>query len=570
MKKKFLKSLIVTLLVLSVVFGTALSAFALPVNDVTKSYFYNVDSKDASAPRAFTVERVISVSDLITGSDTSTAFTPEDLCYANGYLYVLDSAGNSVFVLDDQYQVVARVKTLVGDVPNLAIVEEKEEGEEEEEGGGNKTAISSNKFAFNAPRGLFVTADGTIYVSDTENQRIVACDITGKVLKVYQSIKCTVLGKSYAFRPCRLVVDNTGDIQVICEGINRGIMQITSDGEFRAFFGSPDVVISLWERVWRNLATDEQRAKMVTYTPTEYSSLTIDERGFVYPTVAALEEASVSALHAKNKTTTYAPVKKLSADGTDMLRRKGTYSPMGDINWPNRMTGPKIVDISVDSASGRYTLLDQRTGRFFTYDADGNMLYLCGGSALATGAFELASAIEAKGDYVYVADSIGDTVTVFRATEYVHALNAAAQASANGLWEESIPRWQEVLSYNSNMYIANIGLGKAEMRIAMNLIDDQTDANGLNALDHYAKAIEYFDRANEKTNYSVAYTALRTHELEQYFGWIFGGIGVIVVGFVVLGIVRKQKKKKKDKPVFRPSDREAPVVNRAKKKGDEE
>lgn len=569
MKQSFIKTLAVSALALSLVLCTALSSFALPINNVNDSYFYDVNGNDASAPRSFTVERVINIVDIDPSKTLTSAFTPSDICYANGYLYILDSLNNRVYILDEQYQTVKIISGLIGDIPDLP--KTQADVPEGEEGSGSAGNTQSNKYSLNKPKGIYVTADGAIYISDTENQRIVVCNMDGIVSRVYQEIKCSVLGAKYTFNPTRLVIDNTGDLQVICEGINRGIMQITSDGEFRAFFGAPDVVISLWERVWRNFATEEQLAQMIAITPTEYSSLAVDSRGFIYPTIAALDEAAVQALKNLSISATYAPVKKLSADGTDMLRRKGLSSPMGDLNWaPGKDTYPTIVDIAVDSESGRYTILDSRTGRFFTYDADGNMLYLCGGLGIAQGAFQTASALDINGDYVYVADTGSRTVTVLRATEYVHAINEAAEATSNGLWTESIALWEDVLSYNSNMYIANIGLGKAEMRLAMALIDDQTDENGLNALDHYAKAIVYFDRASEKTNYSVAFTALRTNELEKYFGLIFGAIGVLIVGFFVLSIVRKQQKKKKMKPVFRPSDREAPVINRAKKKGDEE
>ncbi len=545
MKQKFIKSLIVTVLALSVILCSAVSAFALPINNVNNSYFYNVDGMDASGPLSFTVEKQISVLDVVPNATISTAFVPSDLCYQNGYLYILDSKGNAVYVLDEQYQLVSTIRILTGDIPELALASEFVEGEDGEQ---QEVVIASNKYALNAPQGIFVTEDGTIYISDTENQRVVACDINGKVSKVFQAIKVSVLGDNYAFKPTRLVIDNTGDLQVICEGINRGIMQITNEGVFTAFFGAPDVIISLWERIWRNFATEEQLAQMVTYAPTEYSSLTVDDRGFIYPTIGALDEGAIKQLKSRSLASNYAPVKKLSADGTDMLRRKGLASPMGDIVWPKMMNyAPKIVDIAVDSESGRYTILDQTTGRFSTYDTDGNLLYICGGLGTSVGTFQLASALEINGDYVYVSDTGTNTITVFKATAYVHVINEAAQASANGLWEESIPLWKDVLSYNSNMYIANIGLGKAQMRLAMNLIDDQTDASGMTALDHYEEAIVYFDRANEKVNYSIAYTALRTNEMEKYFGLIFGGIGVLVVGYFVLSIVKTQKKKRKEK-----------------------
>ncbi len=550
MKQKFIKSLIVTVLALSIVLGTVLTSSALPINNVNDPYFYNVDGFDASAPLSFTVEKQISVLDIVPNATTTTAFSPTDLCFKNGYLYVLDSKGNSVYVLDSQYQVVSTIRTLTGDIPDLKINAESsgEEGGDEEGGDEENVVISSNKYALNGPEGIFVTDDGTVYISDTENQRIVACDINGKVSKVFQAIKVTVLGDNYVFKPTRLVIDNTGDIQVICSGINRGIMQITSDGLFNAFFGAPDVIISLWERVWRNFATEEQLAQMVTFTPTEYSSLTVDNRGFIYPTIAALDEAAVQALSNYSVAANYAPVKKLSADGTDMLRRKGIAAPMGDLKWaPMLDYSPRIVDIAVDNASGRYTILDQTTGRFSTYDTDGNLLYICGGSGTSVGTFQLATALEINGDYVYVSDTITNTITVFKATAYVRAINQAAEASANGNWNESIPLWQNVLNYNSNMFIANIGLGKAEMRLAMNLIDEQTDASGKNSLDHYEQAIVYFDRANEKANYSIAYTALRTNELEKYFGLIFGAIAVLVVGYFAWDIIRKYRKYKKEK-----------------------
>jgi len=553
MKQKFIKSLIVMVLALSVVFCSVISSSALPINNVNNSYFYNVDGWDADAPIAFTVERQLSIKDI---NPAAAGFIPSDLCYRNGYLYICDSKGNSIYILDDQYQLVGTIRDLVGEIPDLHLGtgglttdEEGAEGEDPEaEPEAGTVTSGGNKYVLNGPQGIYVTEDNVIYISDTENQRILACDMTGKVSKVFQNIKVSVLGDNYAFKPTRLVIDNTGDIQVICAGINRGIMQITNEGMFNAFFGAPDVIISLWERVWRNFATEEQLAQMVTFTPTEYSSLTVDNRGFIYPTIAAPDEAAVRQLKAWSIATNYAPVKKLSADGTDMLRRKGLAAPMGDLQWPNfKDYTPKIVDIAVDNESGRYTILDQMTGRFSTYDTDGNLLYISGGTGNSVGTFQLATALDINGDYVYVTDTVTNTITVFKATAYVQAINAAAEASSNGLWEESIPLWQDVLNYNSNMYIANIGLGKAEMRLAMNLIDDEVDANGMNALDHYENAKVYFDRASEKVNYSIAFTALRTHELEKYFGLIFGSAGVLIVGLLVFNIVRKQIKRNKIK-----------------------
>lgn len=533
-------------LAFAVVFCSVLSAAALPINNVNNSYFYNVNGIDASAPLSFTVEKQISVGDIIPLNTTDAPmFSPADLFYKNGLLYVLDSKGNAVYILDEQYQVVSTIRNLTGDIPELSLSMEVVEGEDGEE---QEIVISSNKYALNRPQGIFVADDGTIYISDTENQRILLCDMTGKVSYVLQAIKIPALGDNYLFKPTRLVVDNVGDVQVLCAGINRGIVQITSEGEFDAFFGAPNVVVDLGDRMWRNFATEEQLAQMITYTPTEYSSLTIDNRGFIYATVSALDSGAVAALAGRSTNTTHAPLRKFSADGMDMLRRKGFAAPMGDLTWPKIMGySPKIVDVAVDNASGRYTILDQATGRFFTYDPDGNLLYLSGGSGSSVGTFEMASAVEMNGNYIYVADTMKNTITVFKATPYVLAINKASEATTSGYWAESIPLWQDVLSYNSNMYIANVNLGNSEMQLALQILDNEVDAAGMTAFDHYRNAMAYYDRANEKENYSTAYMAIRTHELEKYFGLIFGAIGVLVVGYFVWNIVRKQKKRKKEK-----------------------
>ena len=112
MKQKFVKSLIVTVLALAVVFCSVLSTMALPINDVNNSYFYNVDGVDAAAPKAFTVEKYISVLDIVPNATKTTAFSPADLFYKNGYLYILDGKGNCVYVLDERYQLVSTIRTL--------------------------------------------------------------------------------------------------------------------------------------------------------------------------------------------------------------------------------------------------------------------------------------------------------------------------------------------------------------------------------------------------------------------------------------------------------------------------
>ena len=154
MKQSFIKTLAVSALALSLILGTVLSSFALPINNVNDSYFYDVNGNDASAPLAFTVERVINIVDIDPSKTLTSAFTPSDICYANGYLYILDSLNNRVYILDEQYQPVKTISGLIGDIPDLP--KTQADIPEGEEGSGSAGNTQSNKYSLNKPKGIYV------------------------------------------------------------------------------------------------------------------------------------------------------------------------------------------------------------------------------------------------------------------------------------------------------------------------------------------------------------------------------------------------------------------------------
>ena len=62
---------------------------------------------------------------------------------------------------------------------------------------------------------------------------------------------------------------------------------------------------------------------------------------------------------------------------------------------------------------------------------------------------------------------------------------------------------------------------------------------------HYQEALEYFEAANETTNYSKAYKELQKESMSENFVFIAVGFVVIVVGCIVLYYWNKARKKKK-------------------------
>lgn len=537
--KKFAKLFTVTLLVVTIIASFSLSSFALPINsDMTDSYNFGYFKENFSTPDAYRTAAVLSYSDLGISSD----FSPVDLLVKGDYLYVVDKGGNRILILDKQYQVVKIVKDLVGseeyEIPDLIKTVINEQGDEVVD----SAMLTANRYGFNAPQGIYVDDEGTIYVADTGNRRIVVCNSDGVVSNVIQDVKVSVLDDTYIFQPTKIIVDAAGGLNIIAYGVNRGIMVFDDDGTFRQFTGAPSVSVSAIEWFWRLLATEEQKANLAKYVPTEYSNIMVDARGFTYATISTVDqlEYQAAASSSEGSITTGSPVKKLSASGYDTLRRKGRFPIVGDILYSNKyQASPQVVDVCVNDAD-IYTLLDQRSGRLFTYGPDGDLLYVGGGYGNQYGRFTNANSIASREDDVIVSDGSSNTLTVFELTEYAKTINKAIATHNEGNYEAAEVLWEEVLLYNSDLYIAFVGMGKAEMRKAT----DSTISTS-ESMEHYETALEYFKNANETTNYSKAFKALQKQSMSENFIFIVIGLAVIIAGCFFLYYFNKARKKKK-------------------------
>ena len=533
MKNGFLKTALTLVLLTVMTLTVALPALALPINsDIADNYIYNYNRIPVQAPLAYKAIRVLGYEDL--GLDRQ--FQPSDIYVRGEYLYIVDKGGNRVIVVDEDYQVVS----VISELKNAPALYAYIPGKTNADGSPYQDSemLSHNKNTFYGPEGIYVDEDGLISVADTQNRRIVMCDINGNVSGVVQGVRVDIIN-DYAFKPVKIVVDRTGSFLAIGYAVNRGLLEIDNDGSFRSFVGAPPVTYNAADWFWRVIATDEQKKQLVKYVPTEYSNINIDNRGFIYATISTISGAELlSAINSDSVSGALAPVKKLSPAGSDVLRREGKYPPVGDLMFYFN-TSPQIVDVAVDNESGRYTIIDSRSGRFFTYDPDGNMLYMGGGSSTdQNGRFRTANSIALRGEHIIISDIGNKSITVYETTEYARLINAAVAANAAGHFEEAAEYWQEVTTFNSNMYIAYIGLGKAEMRQAMSNYDETR-------FEHYENALGYFSKAIEKYNYSKAYGELRKEELSKNFAFIFIGIIVLIVGIIVLVVVRKSLKKKK-------------------------
>ncbi len=536
MKKKLLKSALALTIAFVSATVLAIPCFALPYNtEITSNYNYDYWKYAVEAPVAYTTEKVYSMEDL----GLSGLFQPVDLFSRNGKLYVVDQAGNRVLVYDEKVQLISSIKTLRDtddySIPALNMSYTNDKGEIIYD----TEMTSADKYSLNAPEGIYVTDEDVLYIADTENRRVVVCDMYGNVSNIYQHLKVSFIS-NFVFKPQKITVDGLGAMQVIAKNVNRGMLEIDSDGVFQTFIGTPKVTVSASDWFWRSIASEEQKKNFVKYVPTQYSNITTDKRGFIYSTISTIDYSQLkTAAGGGSVSGSTAPVAKLTPDGSDIMRRLGEFPPMGDVIF-TESGSPKIVDCAVDNESGLYTILDQASGRFFTYDQDGRLFFIGGGSSNGQyGRFRTPTSIVCDGDYIYVSDSGNKTITSFCMTDYAKLVRSALAADSIGEFESASKLWTEVAAYNSNLYVAYIGIGKAEMRYAAKQTDKET------MLGHYEKAMYYFSLANEKTNYSKAFTALRTEKLTQYFTLIVIVVLVIIAGIIVLSVINKRKSKKK-------------------------
>lgn len=443
------------------------------------SYSYSYWGTTVAAPAAYQAT-------LLENGEKSGAGAfkePNDLYVtADHEIYVLDSGNNRVVVLDEQLRLLRIIDTF------------------------------GSSEGFNKPMGLFVTEGKHLYVADTGNRRVVHLDERDQLVKVIDAPQSELLQSSFVFQPARVVVDKANRIYVMAIGVFDGFMEFNADGSFTTFIGANRVSVDPIEYLWKMLSTRQQRSQMVQFTPTEFTSLDIDPEGFIYAT---------------NGDSWGDTIKKLNAQGSDILRRGGYFSPGGDIRYSSYDGPPRLVDIDVTD-SEMYSVLDAKKGRIFTYDGDGYLLYIFGDLGNRLGEFHTPVAIERLKERFLVLDRVLGEITVFDTTEYGRVLNGAVRSYYQGDEEQAAALFKQAVNMNANLEYAYNGLGKAALR--------QGD---------YKQAVEYFGRSMDRKYYSKAFVLYRKESLRSYFPTIMTGLVVGLIAVFTLRKVLKTRGRKK-------------------------
>lgn len=370
--------------------------------------------------------------------------------------------------------------------------------------------------SFANPSGVFVD-ENNIYVCDTDKNRIVMFDTEGNYIKIIPQPRSNLFEEGSIYKPVACVVDDYGRIFVVSSTTYQGIIVLNQDGEFFGFIGAQKVYISALEILRRRFQTDEQRAQTQEYVSTEFNNITIDDKNFIYVTTSSIDEAQQQAAITGGDTSSdFAPVKKLNASGTDVMKRNGFFPPSGEVAVSNLSTAnirgaSRIIDAAM-GPEGTWSIIDEKRSKVFTYDENGNLLFIFGDLGNQKGNVGSVEAIAYQGSDILVLDKNNDNVVIYRRTEYADLLITALEHDNKRMYDKAVDDWTEILKRNNNFDSAYIQIGKALYRKG-----------------EYEEAMEYYHYAYDTENYSEAYKEIRKEWANKYFWMVPVAIVVICV-----------------------------------------
>ena len=451
-----------------------------------QNYTYDADKKSNIEPQAYIPYDTIGTEKL-----KLSLKEPQDLYIHNDKIYIADTGNNRIVITDLNGKEVRVLDTF------------KNNGTDD---------------TFNKPGGVFLTESERLYVADTNNERIVEFDKDLNFVRSVARPQSAMFTSDMAYRPKRISVDTAGRIFVVSEDMSNGMIELDHDGSFVGFFGAVKTKPKLWDLIVRFFATDEQKERMSLIIPTEYSSNDIDSKGFVYGTVGIIDPDNFDESMF---------IHRLNPIGDDILNREGTTAPMGDAEFvidekTNQYLPSMLNDVCVKDC-GIYTVLDRRFGRVFTYDDDGNLLYVFGSLGTSFGQFKIPVAVDSFGDNFAVLDSELSQIILFEPTEYGKLITNAVKSAYNRDYDGACDYWMQTLKFTSKSELSYSGVGDAMF--------NQGD---------YEQAMVYYKLGNNRKYYSAAFEQYRIIFLDHYFSIIIAAIAVIIVLLIALKIYKKK------------------------------
>lgn len=474
MKKKLIQIFICVYAVL-LVFGS-MGVFAV---EPYTTYTYSNTGAVLQSPHAYSAQLMVDSAYMRANAkcqDFEDIANPTDLfAAADGRVYIVDQKNNQVVVLNEYYKAIYCLSVFDSEY--------------------------MNDDTFNQPTGVYVN-DEFIYVCDTRNSRIVKFDAQSyECMAVIEKPTSPILEENALFLPIAMAVDPYNRLFVVSESNYEGVIVMDENSVFTGYIGAPKVTSSLIDIIWRQFQSEEQRANNISYIPTQFQNITVDDEGFIYVTSSTIDEdKQLSNITATSQKSDYSPVRKLNSAGAEIMKRNGFFNCTGEVvTMVDRIGVSKIEDVAI-GPEGSWSIIDSRRSKVYTYNSNGELLFVFGDSGSQLGNITSLEGITYQGDNMLLLDYNACAFTVYTRTEYGNKLVEALANDNARLYDRSIYCWQDVLQYNNNFDAAYIGVGKA-----------------LYLSGEYDEAMEYLKSAYETSYYSKAYSEVRKAWISKFF-----------------------------------------------------
>lgn len=403
---------------------------------------------------------------------------PEDIFFRNGRLYILDT-GN------------ARVGTY--DFSGDAIAWLELDG-------------------LKKPTGIYVDADGRLYIADYGAECVYGFDADGKKFLEIGRPDSYLFSQSSRYKPKNVAVTSGGTIYVVGEGSYEGIMQFNSEGVFEGYFAANTTPMSLLESIQELIFTQEQLERLFNRSPRAVYNIDITGQDLLF---SVTQDSDNTLSWNTTKSSTDNNVKLHNFAGVDIFREEGLIE-----EW-------NFVDVAAKPDGGCYALT--YAGVINEYDLDGNLLFSFGGRAVASdrfGLFTYATAITCDDQgMLYVLDREKGVVQCFYPTDFALTTYEAVAKTEQGDYEAAGEIWKKLLALNGMSRVAHNGYGKA--------CYFQGD---------YQSAMEHFRLAGNKEDYSEAFWEVRDQWIHDNGTVLVCGIIALYILLVLLGKLRENKK----------------------------
>ena len=439
-----------------------------------QTYTYDKWGNATPAPNGYLPDKTIRGTTMGIGDFAD----PQDMfyCEARHEIYIVDTGNKRIAVTDEEFSL-------------LRVIDELEwQGE---------------AYPLQKPTGIFVTAEGTIYIADQANGEVIICGQDGVIQSKYGKPESNLIDANMEYKPSKVVADENGKIYIQSVGVYQGLIYLRPDGTFVKYFGANQVEMTfkrIMMKFWKTILSDKASSNMQSFKPIEYGNIYIAESGFIYAVAAASENNSKMIV-------------ELNPLGVDINTLK---KPV----WYQNAT---FTDITVDE-EGIITVLDAKTGRIYQSDNNGQLMFAFGGIGEQLGLFKLPSSIIEVGDRLYVLDADKRSITRFSLTSFGEKVRTAISLYNRGLYEESIEPWEEVIRQNSNYLLAYTGVGRAWYQ-----------------LENYKVSMSYYKLANDRTNYSSAYKEYSLEVMRSNFGLVIAAILVVYGAWKALKYYLKKR-----------------------------